>query len=75
MDKKVDKHAGVNPEKVEAIKEEINWALGDCKDAPSEVIGQIVSYVLDNAEIQGRLNVKERKEACDYLKKKYGYDF
>lgn len=75
MEKKATKRTEVNPENVEAIKRNLDWALGDCKKAPSEIIVKIVMYTLDNAQREGRLNAKERKEACDYLKKEYGYDF
>lgn len=75
MEKKATKRTEVNPENLDAIKSDIDWALSDCKDAPSEIIVQIVLYTLDNAERVGRLNTKERKEACDYVKKQYGYDF
>lgn len=75
MEMKATKRTEVNPDNVEEIKGELDWALGDCKGAPFELIVQIVNDTLDNAEKEGRLNAKERKEACDYLTEEYGYDF
>lgn len=60
---------------IEAIKEELDYALGDCDGAPSHIVIPIVLGVLDNAERAGRLNPNERREACQYITDCYGYDF
>ncbi len=65
----------VNQENINRIEEELDYALGDCYDAPMHIIVQIVLGVLDSAEREKRLNVKERKVACDYITKCYGYNF
>ena len=75
MEMKATKRTEVNPDNVEEIKDELDWALGDCQGAPFEIIVRIVMETLDNAEKEGRLNAKERKEACSYLTEEYGYDF
>lgn len=65
----------VNQENIDRIEEELDYALGDCYDAPMHIIVKIVLGVLDSAEREKRLNVKERKVACDYITKCYGYNF
>ncbi len=53
----------------------MDYALGDCYDAPIDIIVKIVLGVLDTAEREKRLNAKERKLACDYITECYGYNF
>ncbi len=65
----------INQDNIDRIEEELDYALGDCYDAPMYVIVKIVLNVLNIAEKEKRLNVKERKLACDYLTKCYGYNF
>lgn len=65
----------VNQENVDRIEEELDYALGDCYDAPMRIIVKIVLSVLDTAEREKRLNAKERKLACNYITKCYGYNF
>mgnify|MGYP006993793321 FL=1 len=65
----------VNQENIDRIEEELDYALGDCYDAPMHIIVKIVLNVLDTAEREKRLNVKERRIACNYITKHYGYSF
>lgn len=65
----------VNQENIEDIEEELDYALGDCMDAPMYLIIKTVLGVLDKAEREGRLNAKERRVACNYITENYGYDF
>lgn len=65
----------VNQDNIDRIEGELDYALGDCYDAPLHIIVKIVLGVLDAAEKEKRLNVKERKVACDYITKCYGYNF
>lgn len=65
----------VNQENIDRIKEELDYALGDCYDAPMYLIVKIVLNVLDTAQKEKRLNGKERRIACDYITKYYGYNF
>ena len=75
MENEVKRGIQANDENVEAIKEDIDWAMGDCYGAPSEIIIPMLINVLDTAEKEGRLNVAERKIACEYITEVYGYDF
>lgn len=65
----------VNQDNIDRIEGELDYALGDYYDAPLHIIVKIVLGVLDAAEKEKRLNVKERKVACDYIAKCYGYNF
>ena len=65
----------VSQDNIEMIEEELDYALGDCYDAPMHLVVEIVLNVLDTAEREGRLNAKERRIACDYITECYGYDF
>ena len=65
----------VNQDNIDRIEEELVYAIGDCYDAPMHIIVKIVLGVLDTAEREKRLNVKERKVACDYITEYYGYNF
>lgn len=65
----------VNQENIDRIEEELDYALGDCYDAPMHIIVKIVLGVLDTAEKEKRLNVKERRIACNYITECYGYNF
>ena len=69
------KNITVNQDNIEMIKEELDYALGDCYNAPMSLVVKIVLNVLDTAEREGRLNAKERRVACDYITERYGYNF
>ena len=72
---KTMKNIIVNEENIDMIKEELDYAWGDCYDAPMHLIVGIVLNVLDTAEKEGRLNIRERKKACEYITECYGYNF
>lgn len=67
--------SNINQENIDRIEMELDDALCDCYDAPMYIIVKVVLGVLDNAEKEKRLNAKERKLACDYLTRYYGYNF
>ncbi len=48
----------VSRDNIDRIKEELDYALGDCCDAPMHIIVKIVLDVLDTAEREKRLNTK-----------------
>ena len=75
MENEVKRGIQANEENVEAIKGDIDCAMEDCYGAPSYIVVPMLMNVLDTAEKEGRLNVAERRAACDYITEFYGYDF
>lgn len=65
----------VNQDNIYRVEEELDYAICECYDAPIYIIAKIVFGILDTAEKEKRLNAKERKIACDYISKCYGYNF
>lgn len=66
---------GIRKNNLDMVKEELDYALSDCYDAPMRIVVKTVLGVLDNAEKEKRLNPNERKSAMDYISECYGYNF
>lgn len=75
MENEVKRELQVSDENITAIKDKIDWAMGDCEGAPSQIIVPMLLNVLDTAQKGGRLNAKERIIACEYITEAYGYNF